>query len=269
MGIGTIAAIALGAGAIGSAAIGAGAAGKASKAATQAADSSAAVQREQLQAAQTRLDPYQQAGLPAVSAINSFLGLTPTQQPAQQMPTPQPNALAQFAGGYDPAGGYYAPDDFTGSKFPFQWQAQQGAYGQQQPNAMAAPQVNGQDAFRKYIENSDYGFRFGEGANALNSGYAGAGTVKSGAAMKGLEQFRQNLQSGYRGEWLNNVGNQQALGFSAGSALAGVGQNYANSLGVINSNKADAIGNAALANASNFNSLIGGIGSAALKYGMK
>lgn len=103
-----------------------------------------------------------------------------------------------------------------------------------------------QNAFKNFIGNSDYGFQFGQGANQVNSGYAGAGTLQSGAAMKGLEGFRQNLQSGYRGEFNNLLGNQQALGLSAGSALAGVGQNYVNTISANNNSAGSAAANAAL-----------------------
>jgi len=103
-----------------------------------------------------------------------------------------------------------------------------------------------QDAFRNFIGNSDYGFQFGEGANNVNSGYAGAGTLQSGAAMKDLERFRQDLQSGYRGEFNSLLANQQSLGMGAASALAGVGQNYVNTVSANNQNRADAVSNAAL-----------------------
>lgn len=104
----------------------------------------------------------------------------------------------------------------------------------------------GRGMFRNFIQNSDYGFQFGEGANALNSGYAGAGTLQSGAAMKGLERFRQNLQSGYRGEFNNLLANQQALGLGAASAQAGVGQNYVNTVSANNNAAGTAAANAAL-----------------------
>lgn len=126
-----------------------------------------------------------------------------------------------------------------------------------QPNALLAgamgygDQAGYQNAFRNFVNNSDYGFQFGEGANRVNSGYAGAGTLQSGAAMKGLEQFRQNLQSGYRGEFNNLLANQQAVGLGAGSALAGVGQNYVNTVTGNNQNAADAASNAALINGQN------------------
>ena len=121
-----------------------------------------------------------------------------------------------------------------------------------QPNALLAGGMGYGDtgayknAFSNFIQNSDYGFQFGEGANKINSGYAGAGTLQSGAAMKGLETFRQNLQSGYRGEFNNLLANQQAVGLGAGSALAGVGQNYVNTVSANNQNAGDAAANAAL-----------------------
>ena len=107
-------------------------------------------------------------------------------------------------------------------------------------------QAGFRDAFKNYIGNSDYGFQFGEGANALNSGFAGAGTLQSGAAMKGLEDYRQNLQSGYRNEFMGALGGQQNLGFSAASAQTGVAQNMGNAVMANNQNAADARSNAAL-----------------------
>lgn len=107
------------------------------------------------------------------------------------------------------------------------------------------------DMFRNFIQNSDYGFQFGEGANKVNSGFAGAGTLQSGAAMKALEDYRQNLQSGYRGEFNSLIGSQQGLGLGAASALAGVGTNYSNAVMANNQNAGDAAANAALVKGQN------------------
>ncbi len=276
MAITTLAAVALGAGALGNAALGAGASNKAAKAAKNAAADSTAVQREQLAAAQTALSPYSQAGIPASQALNSFLGLTPTTTQTIQ-PNSQtqfaPDALSQFRGdgqiyeGFDGPGRFLSPQEpgvfgMNGGPPPFYPQGTPF-----NPNAPAPQGVNGRDAFKAFLDNSDYGFQFQEGGNAVNSGYAGAGTLQSGSAMKALEKFRQNLQSGYRGEFLNALGNQQGVGVTAGSALAGVGQNFANSITGINSNKADAIGNAALTNSRNVSNIFGGITSA-VGYGL-
>ena len=121
-------------------------------------------------------------------------------------------------------------------------------------------QTGYQNAFGNFIKNSDYGFQFGEGSNALNSGYAGAGTLQSGDAMREMEGYRQNLQSGYRGEFNAMLGNQQALGLSGASALAGVSQNYTNTVTANNNAGAAGAANAALAKQSAFGNALGGVG---------
>lgn len=125
------------------------------------------------------------------------------------------------------------------------------------------------DQFGNYIANSDYGFQFGQGTNALNSGYAGAGTLQSGAAMKALEQYRQNLQSGYRTEYASGLSNQQGVGLNAAGALAGVSTNYANTISANNNTASSTIANAALVKgASNpFANLAGTIGGGLISYG--
>ncbi len=280
MAIGTLAALAIGGAALGSAVLGSSAANKATKAAKAGAADSTAVQREQLAAAQTALNPYNQAGLPASYALNSFLGLTPT----QSGPAPQPNALAQFQpnagaqfGPEQYGGDYNYPSDIGGGfGIPQNWQFGDGSGigrfgGGAQPNGTMSfsgqPPVNGRDAFKTFLDNSDYGFQFMEGADRFNSAYAGNGVLQSGAAVKAGKEFEQNLKQGYRGEFLNALGNQQGIGVTAGSALAGVGQNFANSITGINSGKADAIGNAALFKANNVSNILGGITSA-VGYGL-
>lgn len=258
-------------GAVGAAKIGSSASKKASKAATQAADQNTAVVERQNAISNAALAPYAQQGVAASGALNSFLGLTPPQPPQQTMAAP--SALAQFQGSGQTYG-FEGLDGPQGRAFninePGDMFGNVGWSGQPQPwNQMslsgqsgqpAQPMVNGRDAFRTFLENSDYGFQFGEGANRVNSGYAGAGQVKSGAAMKGIERFRQNLQSGYRGEFTGLLGNQQGVGLSAASAQAGVGQNFANSLTNINNSRADAIGNVALLNGQNNAQLVNSLG---------
>jgi hypothetical protein len=226
MALGTAAIIGLG-----GLALGAGSqvlAGKsANKAATKAADTSLQVANQNNALAQQiygqnreALSPFMARGNQAGNALSSMLGLG------------QPSGAMQS---------YGDGDQFSGS-----------------PMAGATPQASG-DPFRQFIQNSDYGFQFGEGANRINSGYAGAGTLQSGAAMQDLERFRQNLQSGYRGEFMNALGNQQGVGLSGASALAGVGQNYVNTISANNQNAGDAAANAALYRGAN-NPLAGALG---------
>lgn len=125
------------------------------------------------------------------------------------------------------------------------------AYGQVTSTQGGVTAPNSADAFRRYIENSDYGFQWGEGANAVNSGYAGAGTLQSGAAMRALEDYRQNLQSTYRNQWAAGVGNQQSAGLNALGAAAGVSTNAVNQISANNNAAGTAAANAALARGAN------------------
>lgn len=255
-------------GAVGSAVISSKGASNAAKATQAASDKASDTQTQIYNQNALTLAPWQQSGLRANSAINAMLGLNAEQQQLPQMnggqgyPTQQPNEAmtygqdygyspnqisGQYGMGYGTAGGYL-PQQFSPT-------AQSGGQGMTTQGA--------QNAFGQYIKNSDYGFQFGQGSNALNSGYAGAGTLQSGAAMKAMEKFRQDLQSGYRNEYMNALGNQQAVGFSAASAQAGVGQNYANSIGNIAMQNGANQANASLVKSANTSNAIGSVANIA------
>jgi hypothetical protein len=171
---------------------------------------------------------------------------------------------AGFGGGNAPSygmGGYSADtpmDDIGNIGGGWNGQPQQSydisaaqAQPAQQPNQTTGGPSPYANAFGNWLANSDYGFQFSQGTNAVNSGYAGAGTLQSGAAMKGLEKFRQNLQQGYRGEYNALLGNQQSLGYGAASAQAGVSQNMGNSLANVYQNQGENLANAALVRSAN------------------
>jgi len=125
------------------------------------------------------------------------------------------------------------------------------------------------NAFNTFQNSDGYQFRMDQGMKALNTGLASRGLIQSGAAIKGAEQYGQNLASGEFGNYLGYLGNQQQTGLSAANALAGVGTNYANATSANNNSAATASGNASLATGANINSLIGtGINALALKQGL-
>ena len=128
-----------------------------------------------------------------------------------------------------------------------------------------------QNAFDIFRNSTGYQFRLNEGMNALNSGYAGAGVVQSGAAMKSALKYGQDYASNEFGNYLGYLGNQQGVGLSGASALAGVGQNYANSVMANNNSAGSAAANAALMKGANnpFANMAGMIGGAAFQYGMR
>lgn len=252
MAISTLAAVAIGAGALGSAAISKSATNKASKAAVQSADAAAAEQQAAREQAYSTLNPFTQGGVAANSQINALLGLN-TAPAVQQSVAP----AASFGGGFGGSIGNALQ----------QFYAQQQGQTAQPAQPATQPGLTQNQAFDNFRNSTGYQFRLSEGMNALNSQYAGAGAIKSGAAVRDAVQFGQNFASGEFGNYLNALGNQQATGLQAGSAAAGVGVNAANSLGNIYQNRADGIGNAALINAGNMNSLIGTLGAGILRFG--
>ena len=256
-----------GVGSVASAAIGSSAASKAANASAAAADKSAAVQQNIYNQNAATLSPYVQAGIPETQTINTLLGLggsagTPATSTVDwnQYIQSQPDVA------YD----YTLHPDMTPSDFG-QWHyARDGSRRDLTPYTTTTGGTPGTDgsaaaqaAFDQYRKSTGYDFRVNQGLNAVNSGYAGRGSIKSGAAMKAINDYGQGMASQEFGNYLNALGNQQSLGMSAGSALAGVGQNYANSLGNIYQQNGANQANAAMIKANAIGSGVNGLANIA------
>lgn len=196
MAIGTAAAIGLGVAGIGSALSSSSnkkAASKAANVSAQNNTANVALQRDIYNRNANALAPFMQRGNAAGSQVNALLGLGPANDSATM----------------SAANGYGIGDGMAGMGTPaYSGNAQQNAF----------------DTFRN---STGYQFRFGEGMNALNSGYAGAGILQSGDAMRAAQEYGQNFASNEFGNYFNALANQQGIGLSGASALAGVGTNYA------------------------------------------
>ena len=288
MAIGTLTAIGLGLGAVGAIASSSAqkkAANTAAQTAQNTTDANNALARDIYGQNQQALAPFMQRGNVAGNYINAMLGIPstqigtmagqqgyPTQQPNQAMPYGQDYGYSpnQFGGQYGMGGNDYRGQITNGGFLPQQFSPTAQGGGTQTGGIAQTQGVttqNAQDAFGQYIKNSDYGFQFGQGTNALNSGYAGAGTLQSGAAMKAMEKYRQDLQSGYRNEYMGALGNQQGVGGAGASALAGVSQNFANTMTNNNNSAGNALANAALVKGNNgIGNVISGIGGNLFGY---
>lgn len=265
MAIGTAAAIGLGVAGVGSA-LGA---KSSSKAASKAADTSLAVAQQNNALTEkiynqnaAALSPYMTRGNAAGDQINALLGLPTGQQalPAQQ---PLQAANSNFSGSqFNPMTGF--PIKFNGSIFGAQ---QQNTLAPQatQSTPTTTPQSAG-NAFDVFRNSTGYQFRLGEGMNALNSGYAGAGVLQSGDAMRAAQEYGQNFASNEFGNYMGYLSNQQGVGLAGTSALAGVGQNYVNNVSANNQSAGDAAANAYLIKGQNnpFANALGVVGGGLL-----
>lgn len=241
------------------------AADKALAASNYAADQSAAVLRENYDKSAQALAPWQNSGLAANNQINALLGLS--------VPQAQPGQMAGDWNAYlqqnpDVMQGFQQTGQAFGSPQEYaKWHYQN--YGQNEGRQFPGQQTGTQGtttdaaraAFDQFRNSTGYQFRLGQGMDAVNSGYAGAGTLKSGAALKAINEYGQNFASNEFGNYMGMLGNQQGIGFNAASAQAGVSQNMGNSLANIAMNKGENAANAALSKTNglaNGLSLLGG-----------
>jgi hypothetical protein len=273
MAIGTAAAIGIGLAGVGAAASASAnrsASNTAARTSQQATDQSIALQRESRGMALQRLDPFMERGNVAGNAINAMLGLggsAPVQQggmmPGQTNPYVQPAAQMWGMGeGLNSMNGISPPMFADSNPTASSNWTLQSPQGGSDPvftqSTQAGGQVQGQtaqqaadDAFANFRNSSGYRFRVNEGMDALNSGFAGAGLVQSGAALRALDDYRQNAASAELGNFMGLLGQQQAVGAGAASASAGVSQNFANNAGDLIMNNAGNQANAAIARAQN------------------
>jgi hypothetical protein len=300
MAIGTLAAIGIGlagAGAVASSSAQKSAANKASQVAADTSASNNALAQNIYNQNAATLSPFVQRGNAAGGAMNALLGLGGSAtNSAATMPAPGMQGL--------PTGqGYGVADWNANNGAPFQRDgindySQIGAYGwggvtpdafanwggmdangltnfgptaqagqAQMPTGQSA-QSAAEDAFNIFKSSTGYQSRLKEGANAVNSMWAGSGAVKSGAAGKAFERFGQDFASNEFGNYMNYLGNQQGVGLGAASAQAGVGQNYVNTISNNNNNAGTAAANAALTKGNNsFGNVLGMIGGGLFGYG--
>lgn len=286
MAIGTLAAIGLGVAGVGAAASASAQKSAANKASQTAADTAAAnnalTQQIYNQNAAT-LAPFVQRGNAAGGAMNALLGLGggPTNNAATQaFPTA---GVASMGGMNDYSNlGSYIPGGITPEAFS-NWGGMDangmpglpgpisgyggGTFNMDGTVATPSAQDAANSAYEIFKGSTNYQGRLKEGANALNSMWAGSGAVKSGAAGKAFEKYGQDYASNELMNYMNLLGNQQGVGMGAASAQAGVGQNYVNTVSANNNAAGTAAANAALAKGNNsFGNVLGLIGGGL--YGM-
>lgn len=265
------------------------AAGKAADAAQDTAAMNNALQEKIYGSNVGYLSPYVNRGNEAGNAINALLGISGTNpaagvgaQPGTQgFPTPVGGPIP-LGGGVDPMINDYALQVMTGKPISIPVQYSQAVMQQvqalqnqqlQQNYAQTAPattpatgttpgQTPYQNAFQNYLNSTGYQFQVDQGNKQITQGYAAKGALQSGSALQALQTYGQNTATGFFKDYLGLLGNQQGVGLSGASAIAGVGQNYANSVSANNNNAGSAAANAYLAQGNANANMWGGIGGA-------
>jgi|GEM_PF-1600551 len=273
------------------------AANRATDAATQTADKNNALSREIYGQNKEALSPFMERGNKAGDAINALLGLGGP-EPSPQMPQNQfaPGQGSQSPtnpmmggfnqngqGGFDwreprsDNGGFSGLPGviggFGGGTFNMDGSQATPMFAQNQPQAAQPAQGPGsaqqqqENAFGVFRNSTGYQFRLGEGQNALNAASGGRGVSRSGAAVKSLANYNQNMASNEFGNYMGYLGNQQGIGLQGASALAGVGNNFVSQQSANNDSAGTAAANAALLRGQANADMFGQIGSSFGKLG--
>lgn len=126
-------------------------------------------------------------------------------------------------------------------------------------------------AFDNYLNSTGYQFQLGQGQDAVGTSMAAKGMLNSGATLKGLTEFGQNLGSSYFNNYLGQLGNYAA----AQGNRAGMGQNALHQIGSTGSTAGGGAANAIMAGAqgagnarmAGANASAAGIAGAATNFG--
>ena len=188
-------------------------------------------QREIYGKNEAALSPFMQRGNAAGNQINALLGLGGG--------IPMPGPITGYGSG-----------TFNMDGTP----ATTGTAGPAQPAHQSAL-----NAYEMFKQSTGYQSRLQEGQRGQGAMYSALGTYQSGARDKALARFNQDYASREFGNYVGMLGNQQGVGFAGASALAGVGQGFADRMGAISQNGADTAAQAAIARAQNSGALMTGL----------
>jgi len=283
------------------------AASKAADTSLQVAEKNNALYRDIYNQNKGILQPYANAGLPATAMLNDLLYGTNTYNPASVGATaiapPTPGPGAAVAGTPIGAGALspfqqrlvdrFGSESISGDIHTFpgallRYRARQlereGATPTPTPSPATAPATpalgsaapsGALDAFARFREGTNYQWRYNQGLAALDAGAAARGSLDSGAQRQAEITFGQNFASNELANYMDLLARQQAVGLSAASAVAGVGNTYAGSVASSNTAAANAAANAALAKGQatanmwgNVAGLGGQLGGALFQYGL-
>jgi hypothetical protein len=178
-----------------------------------------------------------------MDAYRASRGQTPSQPAPQAAPAPQGTAPVPAASASRPNFTDYRGDAQGYLNALRAWRTGGGAPGAAPAAGGAAPAAPAatpqQSALNNFANSAGMQFQLEQGTNAINNMYAGKGALNSGAAMKAISNYgQQTALNNYFMPYMSLLGGQQATGAQAGSAVAGVGSNFANTAANIMGNQA-------------------------------
>jgi hypothetical protein len=224
--------------------IGAAASKKAGDATSKAARQATDAQLQMFETQREDFAPWREAGTNALQALQFELGLG--QRPvfgAASLPEiqtvnnpgafgwiPDPRDLDPFNTEYTSRPPVYGP---TGPATPNTYRIGDQSFNSlAEAEAFAKAQAAKQPgmAYRGFQATPGYAFRVGEGTKAIERSAAARGGLNSGATMKALAGFGQNIAAEEYGSYINRLGALAGTGQTATAQTSALGVNAANNI---------------------------------------
>lgn len=121
---------------------------------------------------------------------------------------------------------------------------------------------------QQFQQDPSYGFRLAEGMKSLERSAAARGGLLSGAQMKGIQRFGQDLASQEYQNAFNRYQTEREARLKPLQSLAGVGQTSVQDIGTLGSQTAGRLGQAALSGGADVaNAMLGAANVRASQYG--
>lgn len=256
-----------GAATIGGAVMGSKAQKKAAKSAakTSAANTASnnALARETYNNNAARLDPYSANGLRASNALSEMLlGPAPAYPGFPYAATAEGVAPDTRREAYRQMGVPYRFDSPGNALEAALTRNQEASRSALEPQPVQTGVVTtAPSAWDQFRNSTNYKFRFDEGMKSLNQGLTFNGLGDSGAAVKEALKYGQNFASNELGNYMHLLSQQQNMGLTASSALAGAGQNMVGQVTANNNQAAGDAVNAALVRGNATGNMWSGIAS--------
>lgn len=139
-------------------------------------------------------------------------------------------------------------------------------YLQAGTNALTGINALNNGDYSAFQNSPDYQFALQQGIQGVDRSAAARGSLYSGGQQADLTNYAQGLASQQLGAYRGNLMSLANMGASSGSALAGLGQNYAGAYGQNLNNAAGATGSAALSQGNNWSQALTGIAGLGNNY---
>lgn len=218
---------------IGGGIIGAGASYLGSKKQAGAAQDAANLSMDQFNVLNEQQQPFIQSGYGAQSKLNQLLGIKSPQAPGTAQPLSYGDWMAANPGYSIGVGGGFDPAGFANQAIQYQNYVnnfQPAAAEEESANFGSLLKPFDAAEFTQY-KDPGYQFRLQQGTQGLQNSAAASSGALSGAALKDLIGYNQDMASTEYGNAFNRYQTQQGNIFSRLSSLATLGQNAAANVG--------------------------------------